>query len=151
MDYLIKRVVNLVFVIVAVIALLSLSVATAGADPAPLHQLENSPASTSTSTSTNTDDNCKNTTTSDALKKCIQTNSITKDLLLVVNVLSAGVGVIVIGMIIFGGIQYSIAGDNSQATGAAKQRILNALIALLAYLFIFAFLQWLIPGGLFSK
>jgi hypothetical protein len=98
-----------------------------------------------------TADYCKSTTTTDALQKCIQTNGITKDLLTIVNALSIGVGVVVIGMIILGGIQYSLAGDNSQATGAAKQRIFNALIALFAYLFIFSFLQWLIPGGLFSK
>lgn len=99
---------------------------------------------------TATTDPCNNTTTSDTLKKCVQTNQITKDLQLIVNVLSAGVGIVVIGMIILGGIQYSIAGDNPQATGAAKQRIANALIALFAFLFIFAFLQWLIPGGLFG-
>jgi hypothetical protein len=95
-------------------------------------------------------DSCDNTTTSDALKSCIQNDKITKDLLLIVNVLSAGVGIVVIGMIIVGGIQYSIAGNNPQATAAAKQRITNALIALFVFLFIFAFLQWLIPGGLFG-
>lgn len=76
-------------------------------------------------------------------------NPIVKDLNAVVNFLSIGVGVVVIGMIIVGGIQYSMAGDNSQATQAAKQRIMNAAIALLAYLFLFAFMQWLIPGGVF--
>jgi hypothetical protein len=94
--------------------------------------------------------NCKTTTTSDALKKCVQTDQITKDLQIIVNVLSAGVGIIVIAMIIVGGIQYSIAGDNATATAAARQRITNALIALAAYLFVFAFLQWLIPGGIFG-
>jgi hypothetical protein len=93
---------------------------------------------------------CDKTTTSDQLKQCIQNDPVTKDIELIVNVLSAGVGIVVIGMIIVGGIQYSIAGDNSQATAAAKQRIVNALIALFAYLFIFAFIQWLIPGGLFG-
>ena len=116
------------------------------ADPQPLQQAENSTSSTST-TSTDT---CNNTTTSDSLKKCVQNNGITKDLQLIVNVLSAGVGIVVIAMIILGGIQYSIAGDNAQAVSAAKQRITNALLALFAYLFIFAFLQWLIPGGLFG-
>lgn len=76
-------------------------------------------------------------------------NPIVKDINLVVNFLSIGVGVVVIAMIIIGGIQYSIAGDNPQAVSAAKQRIINALIALVAYLFIFSFLQWLIPGGVF--
>ena len=95
-------------------------------------------------------DACNNTTTSDALKKCVQNNKIVTDLQGIVNALSAGVGLIIIAMIILGGIQYSIAGANPQATGAAKQRITNALIALFAYIFIFAFLQWLIPGGIFG-
>ena len=99
---------------------------------------------------TATSDACNNTTTSDTLKTCVQSNKIIQDLQTIVNVLSAGIGIVVIGMIILGGIQYSIAGDNPQATTAAKQRITNALIALFAFLFIFAFLQWLIPGGLFG-
>ncbi len=107
-----------------------------------------SSASTSTSSSS---DACDNTTTTSALKNCVQQNKITKDLQVAVNFLSAGVGIVVIGLIIVGGIQYSIAGDNPQATTAAKERITNALIALVAFLFIFAFIQWLIPGGLFGS
>jgi hypothetical protein len=80
--------------------------------------------------------------------QCLQKNPITKNLNNLVNFLSAGVGIVVIGVIILGGIQYSIAGDNATATGAAKQRIINGLIALAAFLFLFAFLQWLIPGGI---
>lgn len=81
----------------------------------------------------------------------LENNPIVKDINLIVNILSVGVGVIVVTLIIIGGIQYSIAGDNPQALTAAKQRITNALIALFAYLFIFAFLQWLVPGGVFSS
>ena len=95
-------------------------------------------------------DACDNTTTSDTLKKCVQNNKIVTDLQDIVNALSAGVGIIVVAMIIVGGIQYSMAGANPQAITAAKQRITNALIALFAYIFIFAFLQWLIPGGIFG-
>jgi hypothetical protein len=60
-----------------------------------------------------------------------------------------GVGVVVVGVIILGGIQYTMAGDNPQAVTAAKQRIINGLIALAAFLLMFAFLEWLIPGGIF--
>lgn len=79
----------------------------------------------------------------------LSNNPIIKDLNIVLNFLSAGVGIVIVGMIILGGIQYSAAGDNAQAVAAAKQRIINALIALAAYLLMFAFLQWLIPGGVF--
>lgn len=77
-------------------------------------------------------------------------NPIVQDINTVVNFLSVGVGVVVIAMLIVGGIQYTAAGDNPNATSAAKQRIMNALVALVAYMFIFAFLQWLIPGGIFG-
>ena len=77
-------------------------------------------------------------------------NPIIRNLNTVVNVLSGLVGVVVVGTIILGGIQYAMAGDKAEAVSAAKQRIINGLIALLAFLFIFAFLQWLIPGGVFK-
>jgi len=88
------------------------------------------------------------TATSAELQKCLTDNPITKKLNLIVNFLSAAVGVVVIGVIIVGGIQYTLAGDNPTATGAAKQRIVNGLIALATFIFTYAFLQWLIPGGL---
>lgn len=76
-------------------------------------------------------------------------NPIVIDIQLVVDFLSVGVGIIVVGVIILGGIQYTIAGDNPQAVTAAKQRIINGLIALVAFIFTFAFLQWVVPGGIF--
>jgi hypothetical protein len=82
------------------------------------------------------------------VQKCLKNNQIVKDLNFVVNFLAAGVGIVVIGTIIVGGVQYTLAGDNSTATSAAKQRITNGLIALAVFIFSFAFLQWLIPGGL---
>jgi hypothetical protein len=62
--------------------------------------------------------------------------------------LTYGVGLVVITMIIIGGIQYSAAGGNAQAVQSARNRILNALIALLLYIFAFAILNFLVPGGL---
>lgn len=64
-----------------------------------------------------------------------------------INGLSALVGIVVVIMIAVGGIQYSSSRDNPQQVSAAKNRIRNAIIALLLYLFMYAFLQWLIPGG----
>lgn len=94
--------------------------------------------------------NCDSVSNSKQLKTCVQQNQIVQDLQMIINFLSAGVGVVIIAMIITGGIQYSMAGDNAQAVNAAKQRITNALIALLAFIFLFAFVQWLIPGGIFG-
>lgn len=70
-------------------------------------------------------------------------------LLQFINFLSALVGVVVVGSIIWGGIQYSSAGGDPQKVSAAKGRIFNSIIALFAYMFIFAFLQYIVPGGIF--
>lgn len=67
-----------------------------------------------------------------------------------VQLLSALVGVAVTISIIIGGIQYGSSAGDPQATMAAKSRIRNSLIALVAFLFLYAFLQFLIPGGLFN-
>ena len=79
----------------------------------------------------------------------LETNPIVRDIQMFVDFLAAGVGIVVVGVIIVGGIQYMTSGDNPTALTAAKQRITNGLIALVAFLFTFAFLEWLIPGGIF--
>jgi len=56
--------------------------------------------------------------------------------------------VVITGSIIFAGIQYIVAGNNANTVSAAKKRIQDSIIALVAFFFIWAFLQWLIPGGL---
>lgn len=79
---------------------------------------------------------------------CLQKNPIVRDLNLIVDLLTGAVSLIIIGVIIAGGIQYAMAGGNANAIQAAKKRITNALIALMMFLLAWAFLQWLIPGGL---
>jgi len=68
---------------------------------------------------------------------------------LFINVLSGLVGVTVVIVLIVAGIQYSSAGNNPQQLSAAKGRIFNALLALLVFIFMYAFLQWIVPGGIF--
>ena len=70
-------------------------------------------------------------------------------LLLFINVLSGIVGIVVIMMVVVGGIQYSASAGDPQKVNAAKKRIANALLALVAYIFLYAFLQWIVPGGIF--
>jgi hypothetical protein len=80
----------------------------------------------------------------------VKNNPIYNLLLDIINFLSAGVGLVVITMITIGGFQYMTANGNPQKTQEAMKRISNALIGLALYLFMFAILQWLIPGGFFS-
>jgi hypothetical protein len=65
-----------------------------------------------------------------------------------INMLSAMVGVAVVFSIIWGAIQFSSSAGDPQKTAAAKDRILKALVALVSFVFLYAFLQWLMPGGL---
>jgi hypothetical protein len=64
-----------------------------------------------------------------------------------VTFLTAGVGLVITAVIIVAGIQYSASSGNPQALSAARNRILNALLALLTFAFIYAFLNFIIPGG----
>ncbi|HSW74856.1 MAG TPA: hypothetical protein VLG16_03210 [Candidatus Saccharimonadales bacterium] len=66
----------------------------------------------------------------------------------IVAALVALTGVLVVISIIIAGIQYSSSnGDPSKVT-AARKRILNAVIALLSFMFLYAFVNWIIPGGI---
>jgi hypothetical protein len=61
--------------------------------------------------------------------------------------LSVGVGLVVAASIIMAGIKYSTSEGNPEATMQAKKRIQNSLIALLVYIFAFAIVNYLVPGG----
>lgn len=81
---------------------------------------------------------------------CINNNYIVIMAKWIINILSAVVGIVVVAVIIFAGIEYSASAGDPNRVGAAKSRIINAIIALIAYMFLFVALQWLIPGGLFG-
>jgi hypothetical protein len=82
------------------------------------------------------------------VKKCLENDKFIGILKTIVKFLSAGVGILVILAIIFGGIRYTIAGDDAAAVTAAKKQIYNAIFALVVFALTFSFLQWLIPGGI---
>jgi hypothetical protein len=65
-----------------------------------------------------------------------------------ITVASAMVGIFVVISIIIAGITYSTSADNSQKVSEAKQRIVTAVFVLVGYVMLYAFLNWIIPGGL---
>ena len=75
---------------------------------------------------------------------CEATNTINK----VLNFLAALIIPVITVMIIIGGIQYSIAGNNPEAIKKARYRIYKAVFALVIFISLWSFLKWLIPGGL---
>jgi hypothetical protein len=62
--------------------------------------------------------------------------------------LTAVVSLAVVISVVTGGIQYSTSRDNPEAVKAARKRITNALVGLVCYFLLFAFLNFIIPGGL---
>jgi Type IV secretion system pilin len=68
----------------------------------------------------------------------------------IITFLAAIAGLVAVIAIVLGGIQYASSSDEPQKVAAAKKRIYNAILGLLGFLFLWAFLQWLVPGGVFN-
>lgn len=66
-----------------------------------------------------------------------------------INVLSIIVGLIAVISIISGALMYITASGDPQKTSNAKNRIQKTIFAFVAYIFLYAFLQFLVPGGVF--
>lgn len=97
------------------------------------------------------DPNALKSTPDEAAKKCTGNDCsglISKYVNPFIRLLTGIVGIAVAISIVVGGIQYSSAGGDPGKVAKARQRITNSIIGLLAYLFMFAFLQWLVPGGI---
>jgi hypothetical protein len=66
-----------------------------------------------------------------------------------INLLSVLFGLIAVISLILGGIRFSASGDDPQKVSLAKKRIADTLVAIVVYFFLYGFLEFLIPGGLF--
>lgn len=66
---------------------------------------------------------------------------------LVVKILSYGLGAAAVIGVVVAGIMYLTARDNESQVAAAKQRLLNTVIGLIAWVVMFSVVNWLIPGG----
>ena len=65
--------------------------------------------------------------------------------------LTLSVGIAVVIGIMYGGIQYAASGGDPQAVANAKKHIRNSIVAFIVYLFLFAGIEFLVPGaGLFT-
>ncbi len=66
-----------------------------------------------------------------------------------IKVLTLLVGLVVAASLIMGAVQYTASNGDAQKVAAAKSRISNTLLAFFAYAFLYAFLNFLVPGGIF--
>jgi hypothetical protein len=64
-----------------------------------------------------------------------------------INFLSAVAGMAIVASIVIAGYQYMTARDNSGQVESAKKRMMWAIIALGVFVFMYAILNFLVPGG----
>ena len=69
---------------------------------------------------------------------------------MVITIMTAGVGVLAVGGIVYGAILYTSAGGNSEQVKKAMGIITNVVIGLLAFALMFVISNFLIPGGIFD-
>lgn len=65
------------------------------------------------------------------------------------NLLAATAGIAAVGMLIYASILYITSNGDPGKVADAKKKIGNIIGAFIAFFFLYAFMQWLIPGGLF--
>lgn len=82
--------------------------------------------------------------------KNIQDSGLWGVLLMAVNILSAGVGVLALGGIVYGSILYTSAGGNPEQIKKAKGIFINVAVGVIAFAGMFALLNFLVPGGIFN-
>ncbi len=70
-------------------------------------------------------------------------------LTVVINFLAAGVGLAVLAGIIFGAVTYATAADSADQAKKGIGYVTNAVIGLLLFIFMYAIINFLVPGGLF--
>jgi len=71
-------------------------------------------------------------------------------LLLVLNILTAGVGILAVGGIAYGSILYASAGDKPDNAKKGIEIIRNVVIGIVAYGVMYMVLNYLVPGGIFT-
>jgi cytochrome bd-type quinol oxidase subunit 2 len=82
-------------------------------------------------------------------EQCTANNPIVLWINFFINLFATVIGIGAVIMVIYSGIQYTIARDDAQKVQKAKQQLMNVVIGLVAFGFLYAFIQWLIPGGAF--
>jgi hypothetical protein len=80
----------------------------------------------------------------------IEDNGIWALLLMVLNILTAGVGIIAVGGIVYGSILYTTAENKADQVKKATDIITNVVIGLILFALMWAGLNFIVPGGVFA-
>ncbi len=71
-------------------------------------------------------------------------------LILVINIMTAGVGVLAVVGFVYGGILYITSGGSPEQVKKARTVFTNVVIGVIAFGGMFAILNFIIPGGVFN-
>lgn len=99
---------------------------------------------------------CGNTSTSiiacneDNSSDKIENNAIWALLMIVINIMTAGIGILAVAGIVYGAVLYTTAEDKADQVKKATGIIQNVVIGLILYALMWAGLNFIIPGGVFA-
>lgn len=77
-------------------------------------------------------------------------NGLWQLLLIVVNILTAGIGIVAVGGIVYGAVLYTTAGDKADQVKQAVDIIVNVVIGLILFALMWSLLNFIVPGGVFN-
>ena len=78
-------------------------------------------------------------------------NGIWGILLIAINLLAGGVGILAVGGLVYGSIMWATAGDDANKLNNARSIVSNVIVGILCFAFTFSGLQFLLPGGVFNR
>jgi len=70
--------------------------------------------------------------------------------MMVLQILTAGIGVVATCALGYFAFLYATAGDNSNQTKEAKEKIRNTIVGIVLYGLMYLLIEFLVPGGVFS-
>lgn len=82
--------------------------------------------------------------------KDINNNGVWALLMMILNIMTAGVGIIAVGGIVYGAILYTTAEDKADQVKQATNIITNVVIGLILFALMWVGLNFIIPGGVFA-
>lgn len=80
----------------------------------------------------------------------VKNNAIWGLLEMAISILTAGIGLVAVGGLIYAGILYATASGNASQVTKAKETIFNIVLGIVLFALMWSFLQFIIPGGIFG-
>lgn len=82
--------------------------------------------------------------------KDLENNGVWALLLMLIRIMTAGVGVLAVGGLAYGAFLWTTAGGNSSQIAKSKEVMFNVVVGIVTFALMWSLLQFLIPGGVFK-